>query len=265
MNRGIFFAALLGLPGPALAQQADVSVYGPMQAASVRQENGSVMRAATQFTLYELNDWTPARAPAPDPPVVSSDDGIDEAMRDALKAMGRPSPASAEPCAGAMPVPVPGISERARISRIAWWKTVRSAECRYGLPAGLMDSVVLAESRYRPDAVSSAGAAGIAQLMPGTARDLGLLDRFDGPGSIDAGARYLRFLMDTFAGSVPLAVAAYNAGPGAVQRARGIPLNRETPAYVQRVLGYWSAMGSPGAVPMSARGLAQLLGFAPRG
>lgn len=241
---------------------AGVSIYGPMQSATVRQKNGSVQHADTQFTLYELNNWTPVEAPVPEPHEAGDD--MDQSMRDALVRMGRAAPPPADNCVGAAPVPIPGIGERARISRIAWWRTVRVAECRYGLPAGLMDSVVLAESRYRLDAVSPAGAVGIAQLMPGTARDLGLLDRFDGPGSIEAGARYLRFLIDTFSGSVPLAVAAYNAGPRAVQRAHGVPLNRETPAYVQRVLGYWSAMGSPGAVPTSARSLALLLGLVPK-
>ena len=115
---------------------------------------------------------------------------------------------------------------------------IKAAEIRHGLPAGLLDALVAAESSYRPDAVSKAGAAGLAQLMPATARALGVFDRFDIRANLDGGARYLRSMIDKF-GSIATALAAYNAGPGAVIRARGIPRNGETPYYVDRVLGHW--------------------------
>jgi soluble lytic murein transglycosylase-like protein len=115
---------------------------------------------------------------------------------------------------------------------------VRAAELRHRLPAGLLDALVAIESNYRPFAVSRAGAAGLAQLMPGTARDLGVIDRFDVRANLDGGARYLRAMLDRF-GTVALALAAYNAGPNAVARSRGIPLNGETPAYVARVIARW--------------------------
>ena len=87
-------------------------------------------------------------------------------------------------------------------------------------------------------AVSHAGAAGLGQLMPATARDLGVANRFDPYANISGAARYLRQMLDRF-GVVHLAVAAYNAGPGAVSRVRGIPLNGETPSYVRNVLTSW--------------------------
>lgn len=116
---------------------------------------------------------------------------------------------------------------------------IREAEARYRLPPGLMLALVWTESRFNPMAISPAGAAGLAQLMPGTARELGVSNRHDPRQNIDGGARYLRQMLDRF-GEVHLALAAYNAGPGAVARAGGIPENGETPKYVNSVLRRWS-------------------------
>lgn len=99
------------------------------------------------------------------------------------------------------------------------------------------------ESRFNPMAVSPAGAAGLAQLMPATARYLGVENRHDPLASIDGGARYLKEMLDRFE-AVHLALAAYNAGPGAVARRGTIPRNGETPAYVNAVLKRWNAVGS---------------------
>lgn len=115
---------------------------------------------------------------------------------------------------------------------------IREAELRYRLPARLLQALVWTESRYNPMALSPAGAAGLAQLMPGTARELGVTNRHDPAQNIDGGARYLRQMLDRF-GSIHLALAAYNAGPGAVTKAGGIPRNRETPGYVRSVLDRW--------------------------
>lgn len=115
---------------------------------------------------------------------------------------------------------------------------IREAELRHRLPPRLLQALIWAESRFNPLAVSPAGAAGLAQLMPATARELGVANRHDPQENIDGGARYLRQMLDRF-GSVHLALAAYNAGPGAVTKAGGIPRNRETPGYVRSVLGRW--------------------------
>ena len=120
---------------------------------------------------------------------------------------------------------------------------VREAELRYAIPPGLLQALIWTESRFNPMAISPAGAAGLAQLMPGTARYLGVTNRHDPVASIDGGARYLREMLDKF-GQIHLALAAYNAGPGAVLRAGGIPRNSETPGYVRSVLERWQAIGS---------------------
>lgn len=120
---------------------------------------------------------------------------------------------------------------------------IAKAERRYGLPQNLLRALIWAESRFNPMAVSSAGAAGLAQLMPATARELGVRNRHDPIASIDGGARYLRDMLKRFK-AVHLALAAYNAGPNAVSRARGIPRNGETPQYVRTVLSRWSAIRS---------------------
>lgn len=124
--------------------------------------------------------------------------------------------------------------------RAAYLPHVYAAEAQYGLPSGLLDALIWTESRYNPFAVSGAGAAGLGQLMPKTARELGVSNRFDPRANLWAAARYLRQMLDKF-GVVHLAVAAYNAGPGAVERAGGIPLNGETPSYVRNVLSFWGA------------------------
>ncbi|HNR12883.1 MAG TPA: lytic transglycosylase domain-containing protein [Thermodesulfobacteriota bacterium] len=113
----------------------------------------------------------------------------------------------------------------------------RAAEA-YNLPAALIRGVIKAESDFQTAAVSPAGAQGLMQLMPGTAKDLGVKNPFDIQQNIDGGARYLRKMLDMFKGNVRLALAAYNAGPGAVIQHRGIPPYQETQQYVTKVLNY---------------------------
>lgn len=122
--------------------------------------------------------------------------------------------------------------------RAAYLPHVYAAEAQFGLPTGLLDALIWTESRYNPFAVSKAGAAGLGQLMPGTAKELGVANRFDPLANLSGAAKYLRQMLDRF-GVVHLALAAYNAGPGAVERAKGIPRNGETPGYVRNVLARW--------------------------
>ncbi|WP_205699076.1 lytic transglycosylase domain-containing protein [Conexibacter sp. SYSU D00693] len=120
--------------------------------------------------------------------------------------------------------------------------TIARAAMRWSISAALLAAQLRQESGFDPDARSGAGAMGIAQFMPGTARSLGLRDPFDPEQAIDAQAHLMRDLLRQF-GSVPLALAAYNAGPGAVQRFGGIPPFRETQDYVVRILGLLHGAG----------------------
>lgn len=118
---------------------------------------------------------------------------------------------------------------------------VTDAARRWNLPVGFLDSVVKAESGYRPDAVSPKGAVGLMQLMPETARQLGANPE-DPKQNVEAGARYLSGLLLKYQSDdyqVRKAVAAYNAGPAAVDRYNGIPPYRETIDYVERVIRQW--------------------------
>jgi soluble lytic murein transglycosylase-like protein len=112
---------------------------------------------------------------------------------------------------------------------------VKTAQ-RHGLDPDLVLALVSVESAFRKDAVSPKGAQGLMQLMPATARELGVKNAFDPSENLDAGTRYLEALLKQFKGDVKLALAAYNAGPGAVKRHGGVPPYRETREYVQKVV-----------------------------
>lgn len=112
---------------------------------------------------------------------------------------------------------------------------IHDAARQHGLDPRLVAAVARRESAFDENAVSNAGACGVMQLMPATARYLGVTNVFDARQNIFGGARYLRTLLDTFGGDLDLALAAYNAGPGAVERYRGVPPYGETKAYVAAV------------------------------
>jgi Transglycosylase SLT domain len=120
-----------------------------------------------------------------------------------------------------------------------------------GLDPALLQAVAWQESRGRTNAVSVKGALGVMQLMPGTAAELNV-DAGDVVDNIRGGAIYLRRQLDRFGGNVPLALAAYNAGPGAVSKFGGIPPFRETQNYVATILGRWRSLpAGSGPVPLA--------------
>lgn len=125
----------------------------------------------------------------------------------------------------------------------AIWPRIEAQALRHGLPSSLLQAVAWQESRGRTAAVSRKGALGVMQLMPATAAAMGV-DPHDPDDNIRGGALYLRRQLDRF-GSVPLALAAYNAGPGAVMRFGGVPPFRETRAYVSSIMANWQPSSTP--------------------
>ena len=115
---------------------------------------------------------------------------------------------------------------------------IDAAAQKYGLDPALLRGLIRQESNFDPNAGSPAGAQGLCQLMPGTAAALGCTNVHDPAQNIDAGARYLRQQLDAFGGDVTKALAAYNAGPGAVKRYGGVPPYAETQNYVRQVQAY---------------------------
>ncbi len=118
---------------------------------------------------------------------------------------------------------------------------IREAASRYGIDAKLVEALIWTESTFDPWAVSRKGAQGLMQLMPGTASLLGVREPFNPRQNIDGGVRHLRALLDRYQGSLPLALAAYNAGDEAVRSHRGVPPYPETQGYVRKILQLYGA------------------------
>lgn len=152
-------------------------------------------------------------------PAASPDAGSELAETSAL-----PEYAVADPARHAAAIPPRYAAKIAELS------------ARFDLSPALMEALVWQESRWQENAVSPVGAQGLAQLMPGTARYLGV-DPRDPFANLEGGARYLREQLDRFGGDLEKALAAYNAGPGRVERAGGIPNIRETRQYVAAIMG----------------------------
>jgi soluble lytic murein transglycosylase-like protein len=154
-----------------------------------------------------------------------------QALEGASRRTAAGLPAAAGPAEGPASVPPGGaVMDRA----------IRQAAFKYGLTPELIRSVIRAESNFQADAVSPAGAQGLMQLMPETARELGVGNPFDVEQNVDGGCRYLRQMLDRFGGDLRLALAAYNAGPAAVEKYDGRVPYAETRQYVNRVLRHCS-------------------------
>lgn len=164
-------------------------------------------------------------------------------------------------CDGTTYLPTWWLSREAEARRSRYYTTMASIACEQGVSTNLLDAVIAQESGYKSWAVSSAGAMGIMQIMPGTARSLGLTLPFDPITNMRAGARYLRQQIDRF-GRIDLALAAYNAGPERRSLQSGyIPAIPETRHYVRTITTNWARLASwrPEIVTAEHRGEAALI------
>ncbi len=137
----------------------------------------------------------------------------------------------------------PAAPRRVIPAPAAWRGTIAALAQRYDLSPAVIEALIWQESRWRTDAVSPKGARGLAQLMPQTARALGV-DADDPAANVEAGVRYFRQLLDRFGGNLDQALAAYNAGPGRVARAGGVPHIAETRGYVAAILARLAAQAT---------------------
>ncbi len=142
--------------------------------------------------------------------------------------------------------PVVARTPRGEIERL-----VKLSAADYGVDPALVEAIIERESAFDSNATSSAGARGLMQLMPQTAAGLGVTDSYDAAQNVAGGTRYLRSLLDRF-GNVELAVAAYNAGPGAVRRYGGIPPYEETRSYVRSVMASYARRSQVGNLATNA-------------
>jgi soluble lytic murein transglycosylase-like protein len=131
-------------------------------------------------------------------------------------------------------------ADNSNIAGLPFADIIAATASKYGVSAALVAAVIKAESDFNPLAQSGAGAKGLMQLMDGTAQSHGVTNSFDPAQNIDGGVKFLSELLQRYNGDVSLALAGYNAGPGAVDQYNGIPPYAETQTYVSRVLGYFN-------------------------
>jgi hypothetical protein len=234
MVRILYIIGLCALALPAFAAENIVLKTGFTLAADRHEVNGDTIRifsgdGVTEMPVIQVASVDPVESPKAEAPV-----GV---VADPLPPTPVPAPAVAKPA----PVPSTPV------------EIARTAARKYDLPDAFVAGVMRTESGFNPAAVSPKGAIGLMQLMPDTARTLGV-DPKNPNQNADAGARYLRDLLARYENQpdqVVLALAAYNAGPAAVDKYHGVPPYRETREYILRVLKAWNPPAVTPPVPVS--------------
>lgn len=217
------------MSGIGAAQARIAEIQGHLQSLSAPSAGGVVGNAAAAAAAPARFDQLMAEAAPQGTPQATPASAAAPATRSAQSAGANRQavPAGITPGDWASRLPAEGQQ---------WAGAIEQAATRHGVDPALLGALVWAESGFKADAVSHAGALGLAQLMPATAAGMDV-DPHDPAQNLDGGARFLKAQLDRF-GSADLALAAYNAGPGRVAQAGGIPQIAETQAYVPKVLGH---------------------------
>ena len=191
-------------------------------------------------TAAEQAQFTPTGDAADIPAVVTT-------LKPAVKDKPKPTVARVGGGGGCSALNGMGLQRKAGLHE----ESISKYSQKYGVDAAIIKAVIAVESCYNPNAVSPEGAQGLMQLIPETAARFGVADSFDSSQNIHGGTRYLSWLMKRYDGDLNKAIAAYNAGEGAVDKYQGIPPYDETQHYVQRVLSIYNRLsGAPVALPV---------------
>jgi hypothetical protein len=236
----LYAAAIMsaGLPATAGAREVQVMSFTPAEPLE------APAQSAVGQSMLQMFDGAPVRPlEAAGTPTIEQrrpTDGL--AIPGWMRGRSQPRmvvpvmPAVAQGCTFEPYRPIPGLVKETQDQRAFHYQAMASAACAAGVPTHLFDALIIQESQYSIAARSVKGAIGLTQLMPETARRLGVLNPWDAADNLRGGARYLRSQLDEFQ-RYDLALGAYNAGPGRIRQYHGLPPFRETLNYVTRILG----------------------------
>lgn len=238
--------ALLGMMSlPALAEPLTIYLY---------KENGmpvytNVKPEHVEYTVVHVNAGVPRHTETVTTPAAEAD-----SFSNPSNTIISPSSAIDDDNLVGWAASCKGVTKAVLDQRaVQWQKLVDKHAKAHNVPVALVRAVMRVESCYNPRAVSRTGARGLMQLMPETASQLGVHDSFDAEQNISGGVRYLRQLLERFKNNTRLAVAAYNAGPSAVDAYRGVPPFPETRSYVTRVIAEYRQNSSQASKPKRSK------------